>query len=81
MCSYSVSPGTPDFKAMDTNGDGLLTMADDMYTPFYPGDEYVDWVGLSIYNFGSGQTSASNSIAPAYKLAQTVRWHYASLVI
>ena len=69
---YSVSPGTPNFQAMDTNGDGQLTMADDMYTPYYPGDEYVDWVGMSIYNFGTGQTSSTNSIAPAYKLAHTV---------
>ena len=86
MCRYSVSPGTPDFQALDTNGDGQLTMADNMYTPYYPGDQYVDWVGMSIYNFGSGQTSSSNSIAPANKLANTVSQHcrglhYASLVI
>ena len=25
-----------DFKAMDTNGDGQITQADDPYAPFYP---------------------------------------------
>ncbi|KAJ3202595.1 hypothetical protein HDU67_000398 [Dinochytrium kinnereticum] len=25
----------------------------DPYTAYYPGDEYVDWVGLSIYHYGS----------------------------
>ena len=72
ICRYSVTPGTADFQAMDTNGDGQLTMADNMYSPYYPGDEYVDWVGMSIYNFGSGQTSSSNSVAPSYKLANKV---------
>ena len=81
MSRYSVSPGTPDFQALDTNGDKQLTMADDIYTPYYPGDQYVDWVGMSIYNFCSGQTSSSNSIAPVNKLANTVSQHYASLVI
>ena len=23
------------------------------YSPYYPGDDYVDWVGLSIYHYGS----------------------------
>jgi hypothetical protein len=45
-------PGTPRFTALDTNHDGTLTMTDDMYAPFYPGDTYVDWVGLTLYWFG-----------------------------
>ncbi len=36
---------------LDTNGDGKLDMSDDMYTPYYPGDEWVDWVGMSIFHF------------------------------
>jgi hypothetical protein len=35
--------GTPDFIEIDTNKDGRITNADDPYTPYYPGDEYVDW--------------------------------------
>ena len=39
-------------KIMDTNGDGVIDMYDDMFTPYYPGDEWVDWVGMSIFHFG-----------------------------
>ncbi|KAJ3279594.1 hypothetical protein HK104_001309 [Borealophlyctis nickersoniae] len=41
-----------EFAALDTNNDGVLSSADDPYSPYYPGDEYVDWVGLSIYYYG-----------------------------
>ncbi|KAJ1552245.1 hypothetical protein HK405_012078 [Cladochytrium tenue] len=34
---------------MDTNGNGVLDAGDDPYQPFYPGDDYVDW----IYHYGS----------------------------
>lgn len=40
---------------MDTNKDGRLNLLDDPYTPYYPGDEYVDWIGLSVYWFGYRQ--------------------------
>ncbi|KAJ3273458.1 serine palmitoyltransferase, long chain base subunit [Terramyces sp. JEL0728] len=39
------------FKMLDTNNDGRITVLDDPYLPFYPGDEWVDWVGISIYNY------------------------------
>jgi hypothetical protein len=29
-----------------------LNNTSDPYTPYYPGDAYVDWVGLSIYHYG-----------------------------
>ncbi|KAJ1542875.1 hypothetical protein HK096_008988 [Nowakowskiella sp. JEL0078] len=41
--------GTEDFNQLDTNGDGVLNGLDDPYTPYYPGDEYVDWAGVSLY--------------------------------
>ena len=37
---------------LDTTGDGEVTIADDPYGPYYPGDEYADWVGLTILRFG-----------------------------
>lgn len=37
------------FGLMDTNQDGTINNRDDPYEPFYPGDSYVDWVGLSTY--------------------------------
>ncbi|KAJ3371035.1 hypothetical protein HDU91_005726 [Kappamyces sp. JEL0680] len=48
-------------KAADTNGDGILTPADDPYSPYYPGDEWVDWVGMSIYSYSS-DSAVSNDI-------------------
>ncbi|KAI8912503.1 glycoside hydrolase superfamily [Gorgonomyces haynaldii] len=41
--------GTVDFTALDSNNDGVIDYKDDPYTPYYPGDDYVDWVGLSLY--------------------------------
>jgi hypothetical protein len=43
-----------DTEKLDTNGDGQLTEADDPYLPYWPGDEAVDWVGLSMFYFGKG---------------------------
>ncbi len=50
--TYSPAPGSPNFIELDTNHDGVLTQADDMFGPFYPGDAAVDWVGLTIYHWG-----------------------------
>jgi hypothetical protein len=50
---HSAAQGSPDFHELDTNHDGVLTQGDDMFGPFYPGDSYVDWVGLTIYHWGS----------------------------
>ncbi len=41
------------FKTLDTNHDGRLSMADDPYEPYYPGDDAVDWVGMSLYHWGN----------------------------
>ncbi|KAJ3412552.1 hypothetical protein HDV05_000586 [Chytridiales sp. JEL 0842] len=47
------APYSPeDLALLDTNRDGRVTWDDDPYTPFYPGDEWVDWVGMSIYYKG-----------------------------
>jgi hypothetical protein len=45
-------PGSPEFISLDTNGDGVLTEKDDMYEPYYPGDDVVDWVGMTLYHWG-----------------------------
>jgi hypothetical protein len=49
---YEAKPGTKAFRTLDTNDDGRLTQADDPYEPYWPGSQYVDWVGLSLYHFG-----------------------------
>jgi hypothetical protein len=51
-----------DFKTLDTNGDGRLDMNDDPYSPYYPGDEYVDWVGMSLYHWGNVYPWGENEV-------------------
>jgi len=56
--TYTNSYGSlGDWFLLDSNGDGLLNdtvgQKDDPYEPFYPGDTYVDWVGMTIYHWGS----------------------------
>ncbi|GAA5899065.1 hypothetical protein JCM6882_004606 [Rhodosporidiobolus microsporus] len=43
---------TADQQALDTNNNGELDADDDSLAPYYPGDEYVDWIGLSVYYKG-----------------------------
>lgn len=43
-----------DKLALDTNNDGVLSSADDAYAPYYPGDLFVDWAGVSMYYKGPG---------------------------
>ena len=67
---YVAKAGSIDFKALDTNGDGTLTMDDDMYAPFYPGDTYVDWVGLTLYWFGYQWPWGENERPDSNRFAQ-----------
>jgi beta-mannanase len=55
-----LEPGSPDFLLLDTNKNGVLDTQDDPYTPFYPGDEFVDWFGLSIYWYPDAETGFNN---------------------
>lgn len=43
----TTSLSAADLSLMDTNKDGQVTAADDPYLPYYPGDDVVDWIGLS----------------------------------
>ncbi|KAL2911708.1 hypothetical protein HK105_208809 [Polyrhizophydium stewartii] len=52
------------FALLDTNGDGKITSLDDPYGPYYPGDEYVDWVGLSLYWYPDA-TTGYNAVPPS----------------
>ncbi|KAI8840257.1 hypothetical protein BC829DRAFT_356165, partial [Chytridium lagenaria] len=45
--SSPTGPSDARFSVLDTNGDGVFDGEDNAYTPYYPGDEWVDWVGLS----------------------------------
>ncbi|KAI8611807.1 glycoside hydrolase superfamily [Chytriomyces sp. MP71] len=47
----SPAPGGLDFDLLDTNKDGKIDSFDNPYSPFWPGDDYVDWVGISLYYY------------------------------
>lgn len=63
----SVQAGTADYDLMDTNGDGMINMQDNAFDPFWPGGEFVDWVGTSLYWWGEdpNTNSLGNNIAPS----------------
>jgi hypothetical protein len=73
---FPVRPGTPDFFALDTNKDGILSMSDDMYTPFYPGDDFVDWVGMTLTYFGNAYPYDSNELPLPHFLVDNLRGEY-----
>ncbi len=50
--------GPANLTDCDANGDGVVDEGD-AFIPYYPGNKYVDWVGLSIYHMGD------NNRAPA----------------
>lgn len=76
---YEAKPGTDAFAELDTNDDGVLNMADDMYEPYYPGDDVVDWVGMSLYHWGSTYPWFENEIPEAGKFHAQLRGEYNGL--
>ena len=62
---FEAAPGSPERAALDTDGDGDLTSADDPYAPYWPGDDAVDWVGMSLYFWGLQYPWGENELAPA----------------
>lgn len=70
------SRGSADFSAIDTNHDGQLSTADDPYSPYYPGDRYVDWVGLTLYHFGRVYPWGENETPDAGKFVDQMLGTY-----
>ncbi|KAI8907792.1 glycoside hydrolase superfamily [Gorgonomyces haynaldii] len=56
-----------EYDAMDYNKDGKVDVNDDPYSPYYPGDDYVDWVGISIYHYGLDYPWITNDVPLAGK--------------
>ncbi|KAI8830265.1 glycoside hydrolase superfamily [Chytriomyces cf. hyalinus JEL632] len=57
-----------ELAALDTNKDGVFDSEDDPFSPYWPGEEYVDWVGTSLYWKGDAATgfpTKDNSRTPA----------------
>ncbi|KAJ3415219.1 hypothetical protein HDV05_005359 [Chytridiales sp. JEL 0842] len=64
-----------ELAALDTNGDGRLDNNDDPYTPYWPGAEYVDWIGVSLYWKGfiaDGFPQTQNKLAPSDFMEQMI---------
>ncbi len=78
--AYNAQPGTADFAALDTNGDGVLTMDDDSYGPYYPGDAYVDWVALTNYHWGNSWPWGENELPEAGQFATQLTGTYNGLI-
>jgi hypothetical protein len=76
---YEAKPGSTDFGSLDTNHDGKLGMNDDPYSPYYPGDEYVDWVGMSLYHWGNAYPWGENEIPEAGKFFAQLTGNYSGL--
>ncbi|MGY2067432.1 glycoside hydrolase family 26 protein [Blastococcus sp. SYSU DS0619] len=51
-----------DVPALDTDGDGALSAADDPYAPYWPGEDAVDWVGMSLYHWGDAYPWGENEV-------------------
>lgn len=62
-----------EFEALDTNQDGVINSTDDPFSPYWPGDEYVDWVGLSIYFFGHVYPWLTNVLPNATDFESTIK--------
>lgn len=74
---YEAKAGTPEFAALDTDADGALTMNDDPYAPYYPGDDAVDWVGMSLYHWGAVYPWGENELPEPTKFADQLTGNYA----
>ncbi|MDI2035746.1 glycoside hydrolase family 26 protein [Paenarthrobacter nitroguajacolicus] len=73
---YQAVAGTAEFAALDTNKDGEVTGTDDPYAPYYPGDEAVDWVGMSLYHWGNTYPWGANVIPEQGKFLQQLTGNY-----
>jgi hypothetical protein len=73
---YVAVPGSTAYATLDSNGDGALSMADDTYAPYYPGDDAVDWVGMSLYHWGSRYPWGENELPEPGKLAAQLTGAY-----
>ncbi|KAI8609848.1 glycoside hydrolase superfamily, partial [Chytriomyces sp. MP71] len=66
--AYSINSNLTDaitlanMKVLDTNQNGKLDYLDDPYMPYYPGDDLVDWVGMSVYHYGKQWPWVDNTI-------------------
>jgi Glycosyl hydrolase family 26 len=73
---YEAAPGTADFAQLDTDGNGRLDDRDDPYAPFYPGDDAVDWVGMTLYHWGDRWPWGKNIVPESGKFVAQLTGTY-----
>ncbi|KXS21821.1 glycoside hydrolase family 26 protein [Gonapodya prolifera JEL478] len=64
--------GSVDMALLDTNLNGELDGGDDPYAGYWPGDEWVDWVGGSIYYYGPSFPYNDNFVPDGMWLERTL---------
>ena len=55
---------------------GAVTAADDPYAPYWPGDDAVDWVGLSLFHWGNAYPWGENEVPEAGKFVAQLTGEY-----
>ena len=70
---YAAAPGSTAASALDTDHDGDLDGDDDPYAPYYPGDEAVDWIGVSLYHWGIAYPWGENELPRPGTFADLIR--------
>ena len=73
---FAAAEGSPAGEALDTSGDGRLDRHDDPYAPYWPGDDAVDWVGMSLYHWGSTYPWGENEVPEEGKFADQLTGEY-----
>jgi Glycosyl hydrolase family 26 len=73
---HQVAAGGTDAAELDTDHDGAVTAADDPYAPYYPGDDAVDWVGMSLYHWGNTYPWGANVLPEPGKFIQQLTGTY-----
>jgi hypothetical protein len=68
-----------DEAVLDVDGDGAVTRADDPYSPYWPGPDVVDWVGLSLFHWGSTWPWGENAVPEPGKLVAQLTGTYVGL--
>ena len=76
---YEIQPEHPDFCLLDTDGDGNLDMNDDPYSPYYPGDDAVDWAGMTIYHWGNEYPWGENELPEENQFIAQLTGNYIGL--
>lgn len=58
----TTSPSGGPLGALDTDGNAEWNFDDAAYSPYYPGDDVVDWVGLSAHHDETDGASVQNAV-------------------